>query len=111
MLQRLRDTGTASDRQRSGRPSVLQQQSLTQLDRIISKHTNYTSTALADEMMNTTGVRISPRSIRRARTTTLAHHPVHARVERAMPEGDMTRRMNFATAHLNNDFHFAHCES
>jgi len=80
-------------------------QSLKRLDRIISKHTSYTSAALADEMMNTTGVRISPRTIRRARTTTLARHPVHERIVKSLTARDVSRRLAFATAHTNNDFH------
>ncbi len=105
VLQRHRESNTVSDHRRTGRPPIMNDQSLKRLDRIITKHTHYTSTALADEMMHTTGQRISPRTIRRARTTTLARHPVHEKVERAMTQGDMTRRLNFVTTHINNDFH------
>jgi transposase len=104
-LQRYRETGSVHERQHSGRPSLMNDQSLKRLDRIISKHTSYTSTALADEMLNNTGIRVSPRTIRRVRTTTLARHPVHEQVVKALKPGEIIRRLNFATAHANDDFH------
>lgn len=105
VIQKYRETGAVSDRHHTGRPSIMNQQSLRRLDRIISKHTSYTSTALADEMMSSTGVRISPRTIRRARTTALSRHPVHERVVKALKPRDITRRLAFANAHVNDDFH------
>lgn len=105
VLQKYSETATVSDRQRSGRPSLMNQQSLKRLDRIINKHDSYTSTALADEMRKQSGIRISPRTIRRVRKTALARHPVREHIVKSLKPGEMTKRLNFANNNINNNFH------
>jgi transposase len=104
-IHRYRETGSIRERQHPGRPSSMNEQSLKRLDRIISKHTSYTSSALAREMHDKTGIRISPRTIRRVRRTTLARHPVHEQIVKSLKPGEITRRLSFANKHVNDNFH------
>jgi transposase len=100
-----KETGTPHDRHSSGRPSTMKDELLNTLDSIISKHDTYTSNELAATLQNKTGRRVSPRTIRRVRRTTLARHPVHETIERSFTQGEKGKRLSFATAHATDDFH------
>ena len=78
--------------------------SLKQLDSIIQRCDTATSTELADEMIQRTGRRISPRTIRRVRTHALGRHPLHGHVVQSLSQGNKTRRLNFARLHAGFDF-------
>jgi hypothetical protein len=79
---------------------------LRQLDRIVKRHDTATSAEIAAALQQQHGVRVSPRSVRRARRGPLGRHPVHEHIARSLTPGDMTRRLNFARAHLTNNFRF-----
>lgn len=67
--------------------TILNKESLKQLDSIITRCTNATSTELTDQMIERTGRRISPRTIRRVRTSVLGRHPVHEQVVQSLTQG------------------------
>ena len=76
-LKRHRETGEVEERSGRGRKSLLNTQSLKQLDGIIKRRDTATSTELADEMIQRTGRRISPRTIRRVRRHDLGRMGIH----------------------------------
>jgi transposase len=104
-LQRYRETGEVTDRRRSGRPSLLNSTSLKRLNNIIRTHPSATSTSLATAMTANTGQRISPRTIRRARTHSLGFHPVHEIITHSLTQGNIDKRLSFANTHLNSNYH------
>ena len=104
-LQRYQETGGVTNRLGQGRPSVMKSSSLTRLTRLIRSRPSATSNALATAMTTHTGQRISPRTIRRARTHSLGFHPVHEIITQSLTQGAKTKRLNYATTHLNSDFH------
>jgi transposase len=104
-LQRYAATGEVTDRPRSGRPSVMNFSSLKRLNRLIRSRPSATATSLATALTAHTGQRISPRTIQRARTHSLGFHPVHQIIVQSLTQGAKTKRLNYATTHLNSDFH------
>ena len=100
-----KETGSVHDRPTSGRPSAMNEDMLSDLDRIIHKHNTAPSTHLAYLLQNKTGRRISPRSIRRVRRTTLARHPVREIIVKTLTQGEKHKRLSFAQAHATDDFH------
>ena len=103
-LKRHRETGEVEERSGRGRKSLLNTQSLKQLDGIIKRRDTATSTELADEMIQRTGRRISPRTIRRVRRHDLGRHPVHERVVQTLSQVNMARRLEFAQKYVTSDF-------
>jgi transposase len=104
-LQRYHDTGGVTNRTGQGRPTLMNSSSLHRLDRIIRSSPSATSISLATAMTAQTGQRISPRTIRRARTHSLGFHPVHEIITHALTQGNIHKRLSFATAHLNSNYH------
>jgi transposase len=86
-LQRFRETGEVTNRPGQGRPTIMNSSSLHQLNRMIRSTPSATSTYLATAMTTHTGQRISPRTIRRARTQSLGFHPVHEIITHARTTG------------------------
>ena len=104
-IQRYHETGGVANRSGQGRPSVMNSTSLKRLNRLIRSRPSSTATALATAMTKHTNQRISPRTIQRARTHSLGFHPVHQIITQSLSQGAKTKRLNYATTHLNSDFH------
>jgi transposase len=104
-LERYAETGEVDERSGRGRKTILNRESLKQLDSIITRCTNATSTELANKMVERTGRRISPRTIRRVRKFVLGRHPVHEQVVQSLTQGHINRRFSFAQLHATEDFH------
>lgn len=104
-LKRYHDTGGVANRLVPGRPTLMNSSSLSRLNRIIRSHPSATSTSLATVMTAHTGQRISPRTIRRARTRTLGFHPVHEIITHSLTQGNIDKRLSFASSLLNSNFH------
>lgn len=105
VIKLYKETGTVHQRFSTGRPSIMKDDTLNVLDRIISKNDTATSTHLAHLLQQKSGRRVSPRTIRRARQTVLARHPVHETIVRTLTEGDKTKRLKFAKKYKNDSFH------
>jgi transposase len=100
-----KETGTVHDRDVSGRPSVMDRDMLTSLDRIIAKNDTAPSQHLASLLRTKTGRRVSARSVRRARTGALARHPMHEHFDKALTSVQKGKRVAFARAHAQSNFH------
>jgi hypothetical protein len=76
------------------------------LDNIIQRNDTAPSSVLANLLQEKTGIRISERTIRRARSTVLARHPVHETIVKTLNLGEKKRRINMANYLLNTNIHY-----
>lgn len=106
VLARYYTTEDVSERHRSGRPTIMNNDALAALEKLIISHPNYTASALSSNLHHQIGVRINVRTIQRARKDVLGFHSVHERIQQSLTRQHMAARVSFAQTHLNNNFHY-----
>lgn len=106
IINNYRDTGQVSPPKHSGRPSVMNDNTLKSLDRLIDKNHTAPSQVLANLFQKKTGRRTSGRTIRRARTGPLGRHPVHEVQVKTLGEGEKQNRVSFAKKILTMNLHY-----
>jgi len=105
IISNYRNTGLVSPPSHIGRPSVINKDILTSLDRLLTKHDTATSHQLASMLQKKTGKRVSPRTIRRVRRGPLQRHPVHTIITKSLGEAEKQRRVSFAQKLLTMNLH------
>jgi transposase len=106
IISNYKNFGVVSPPKHSGRPSIMNDNTLKSLDRLIDKNDTATSQVLANLLQQKTGKRISARTIRRARTGPLGRHPVHEKITKSLGEGEKQRRVSFAQKLLTMNLHY-----
>ncbi len=103
-----RSTGSVTPHKLSGRPSVMNADTLKSLDRLINKHDTAPSQVLANLLQQKTGRRVSSRTIQRsrARRGPLVRHPVHEIITKTLGEAEKERRVSFAQKLLAMNLHY-----
>jgi transposase len=101
-----RSTGSVTPHKLSGRPSVMNADTLKSLDRLINKHDTAPSQVLANLLQQKTGRRVSSRTIQRARRGPLGRHPVHEIITKTLGEAEKERRVSFAQKLLAMNLHY-----
>lgn len=106
IIRNYKETGQVRQLTKSGRPSVMNETALQQLDQLINKNDTAPSSHLAALLQKKTGKRISPRSIRRARVGALQRHPVHDVMTKTLGETEKQNRLSFARQLLTMNLHY-----
>lgn len=104
-ISNYKDAGTVHERDRSGRPTLLDKHLLKSLDRIITKHDTAPSHELQHKLFEKTGRRVSPRTIRRARRGPLERHPVHDKAVHSLTQVHIAKRLSMSRFLLTTNIH------
>jgi transposase len=102
VLQLFVTTGDVEGERRSGRPRVVRDEVEEVVDKAIKRKRHATGQELADVVEETTGTRVSARTMRRVRRR-LHYHPVHISVKPALTERHMEARLAWCQEHLHDN--------
>lgn len=106
IISNYKNTGMVSPPKHTGRPSIMNDNTLKSLNRLINKNDTATASELARALQQKTGQRISPRTIQRARRGPLGRHPVHEVITKTLDDGKKQNRVLFAQKLLTMNLHY-----